>query len=38
VFLKGVGFRVLWLEVGMLFLYAVLVFVAASRKMRQKVA
>jgi drug efflux transport system permease protein len=38
VFLKGVGFRYLGLEVGMLFLYALLVFVAASRKMNQKVA
>jgi ABC-2 type transport system permease protein len=38
VFLKGVGFRYLWLEVGMLFLYALLVFVAASRKLNQKVA
>jgi ABC-2 type transport system permease protein len=38
VFLKGVGFRYLWLEVGMLLLYALLVFVAASRKLNQKVA
>lgn len=38
VFLKGVGLRFLWVEVVMLFAYAGLVFLAASRKMRQKVA
>ncbi|HYL73266.1 MAG TPA: ABC transporter permease [Bryobacteraceae bacterium] len=38
VFLKGVGIQFLWLEVLMLFIYAVLVFLAASRKMKQKVA
>ncbi len=38
VFLKGVGIRVLWGEVSMLIVYAGLVFLAASRKMRQKVA
>ena len=38
VFLKGVGFRILWLEVLLLAVYAVLIFVGASRKMRQKVA
>src|SRR5579883_145645 len=38
VFLKGVGFRVLWLEILMLAVYAGLVFVYASRRMRQKVA
>jgi len=38
VFLKGVGIRVLWGEVTMLIVYAGLVFVGASRKMRQKVA
>jgi ABC-2 type transport system permease protein len=38
VFLKGVGIRVLWGEVSMLVVYAGLVFLAASRKMRQKVA
>jgi ABC-2 type transport system permease protein len=38
VFLKGVGIRVLWGEVSMLVLYAGLVFLAASRKMKQKVA
>jgi ABC-2 type transport system permease protein len=38
VFLKGVGIRYLWLEVLMLSIYAFLVFLAASRKMKQKVA
>jgi len=38
VFLKGIGFRILWLEVLLLAVYAVLVFVGTSRKMRQKVA
>ena len=38
VFLKGVGIRILWGEVSMLTVYATLVFLAASRKMRQKVA
>jgi ABC-2 type transport system permease protein len=38
VFLKGVGFRMLWLEVLMLSVYAGLVFWGASRKMRLKVA
>jgi ABC-2 type transport system permease protein len=38
VFLKGVGIQVLWFEVLMLAIYAGLVFVYASRRMRQKVA
>jgi ABC-2 type transport system permease protein len=38
IFLKGVGIRILWGEVSMLAVYAGIVFVAASRKMRQKVA
>jgi ABC-2 type transport system permease protein len=38
VFLKGVGFRMLWLEVLMLAIYAGVVFWGASRKMRLKVA
>lgn len=37
VFLKGVGLRVLWVELGFLTLYSVVVFLAATRKMRQKV-
>jgi ABC-2 type transport system permease protein len=38
IFLKGVAFRILWLEVLMLAIYAALVFWGASRKMRLKVA
>jgi ABC-2 type transport system permease protein len=38
VFLKGVGIQVLWVEIAMLTGYAVLVFAAASRRMRLKVA
>jgi ABC-2 type transport system permease protein len=38
IFLKGVGWQVLWLELVFLLAYAVLVFVLASRKMRQKIA
>jgi ABC-2 type transport system permease protein len=38
VFLKGLGFRFLWVEILMLSTYAALVFLAASRKMNQKVA
>ena len=38
VFLKGVGWQVLWLEVSMLAGYAAIVFVMATRKMRLKVA
>ena len=38
IFLKGVGMRILWFEVLLLSIYAVLVFVGASRKMRQKIA
>jgi len=38
VFLKGVGFDVLWSELGFLALYATLVFLAATRKVNQKMA
>jgi ABC-2 type transport system permease protein len=38
IFLKGVGIRFFALELGLLTLYAVLVFVFASRKLRQKIA
>jgi ABC-2 type transport system permease protein len=38
IFLKGVGIRLLWGEVSMLAVYAGMVFVLASRKMKQKVA
>ena len=38
IFLKGAGIQVLWGELAFLFLYAVIVFVFASRRLRQKVA
>lgn len=38
VFLKGVGGEVLYLELFFLLVYATIVFIAASRKMRQKLA
>ena len=38
VFLKGVGIEIVYTEVALLAIYAAIVFVAASRKMRQKVA
>ena len=38
VFLKGVGFAVLWGELGFLVLYAAILFLLATRKMNQKVA
>ena len=38
IFLRGVGINVLWVEVAMLSVYAGIVFLVASRKMRQKVA
>jgi ABC-2 type transport system permease protein len=38
IFLRGVGIEVLWLEVGLLLIYAAVVFTIATRKMRQKVA
>ena len=38
IFLKGVGIEVLWVELAFLFLYAAIVFVFASRKLRQKIA
>ncbi len=38
IFLKGVGVEVLWLEAGLLLVYAALVFIFATRKLRQKVA
>lgn len=36
-FLKGVGLEVFWLEVVLLVLYALAVFLAATRKLRQKI-
>jgi len=38
VFLKGVGIEILWGELAFLLVFAALVFLAATRKMRQKVA
>jgi ABC-2 type transport system permease protein len=38
VFLKGIGFRLLWLELGFLLLYGFLIFRMAVRRMNQKVA
>ena len=38
IFLKGVGIRILWGELGLLALFAVLVFLAATRKVNQKLA
>ena len=38
VFLKGVGLHVLWVDFVFLFVFAVLVFLAATRILRQKVA
>jgi ABC-2 type transport system permease protein len=38
IFLKGVGLEVLWAEIGFLMVYAALVFLFATRKLRQKVA
>lgn len=38
VFLKGVGWEILWAEVSLLAVYTLALFLLASRKMRQKVA
>jgi len=38
VFLKGVGFGVLWGELGFLALYAAIIFVLATRKLNRKLA
>jgi len=38
VFLRGVGAQVLWSEAAFLLAYAVFVFLAATRKLKQKVA
>ena len=38
IFLKGVGISVLWGELGFLALYALLVFLGATRKLNQKLA
>jgi ABC-2 type transport system permease protein len=36
IFLKGVGLSVLWGELGFLTLYAIVVFLLATRKLNQK--
>jgi ABC-2 type transport system permease protein len=38
VFLKGIGLRVVWVELTLLVVYAVLIFLAATRKLKQKIA
>jgi ABC-2 type transport system permease protein len=38
IFLKGVGLRVLWSELGFLALYAAIVFLLATRKVNRKLA
>jgi ABC-2 type transport system permease protein len=38
VFLKGVGMEILWGPIAFLFAYGAIVFVIATRKLRQKVA
>jgi ABC-2 type transport system permease protein len=38
IFLKGVGFRILWGELGFLALYAAIIFLLAVRKVNQKLA
>jgi len=38
IFLKGVGFKVLWGELGFLVLYATILFFLATRKVNQKLA
>ena len=38
IFLKGTGVHILWIEILLLLLYALVLFVIATRKMRQKVA
>ncbi|HVN81992.1 MAG TPA: ABC transporter permease [Terriglobia bacterium] len=38
IFLKGIALRVLWIEVVFLSLYSAVVFIIATRKLRQKVA
>lgn len=38
VFLRGVGMRVLWYEAALLLAYAAIVFLVATRKLKQKVA
>ena len=37
-FLKGVGLHVVWVELTLLVVYAVVIFLAATRKLKQKIA
>jgi ABC-2 type transport system permease protein len=37
-FLKGVGLDVVWVELTLLIVYAVVIFLAATRKLKQKIA
>ena len=38
IFLKGVGFQVLWVEITLLVVYAALLFVGATRQLKKKIA
>lgn len=38
IFLKGVGLDVLWVEIAFLAAYALIIFLAATRKIKQKIA
>jgi ABC-2 type transport system permease protein len=38
IFLKGVGLHVLWVEIAFLAAYALIIFLAATRKVKQKIA
>ncbi|MGA1825463.1 MAG: ABC transporter permease [bacterium] len=38
IFLKGAGIQILWLEVALLLVYAVFVFLIATKKLKQKIA
>lgn len=38
IFLKGVGMRILWMEIGLLMAFAGVVFFLATRKLNQKIA
>lgn len=38
IYLKGVGIGVLYVEVGLLLAYAAVIFMLATRKLRQKLA
>lgn len=38
IFQKGIGLEVLWLELALLVLYAAIVFVLTTRKLKEKIA